>query len=284
MQPSHTWHRLAALGAAALFSTGGAAIKATTLTGWQVACFRSGIAAVTLLLLVPSARRNWSWQVPLAGIAYATTLVTFVTANKLTTSANAIFLQCTGPLYLLLLSPLLLRERIHRGDLAVMALMSAGLGLVLFSGQPQWVTAPDPSRGNLIGIITGVAWAFTIVALRRLGGNRMDGGAAMAAVFMGNIIACLVTLPLALPVGPSTINDWFTITYLGIIQIGLAYLLLTYAVKQLSAMETSLLLLLEPALNPVWALVVHGERPTNPAILGGVLIFTATFANLFRKT
>jgi drug/metabolite transporter (DMT)-like permease len=280
MEPSRTIYRLAALGAAVLFSTGGAAIKATTLSGWQVASFRSGVAALALLALVPASRRNWSWRVPLAGMAYAATLVTFVVANKLTTSANAIFLQGTGPLYLLLLSPLLLKERIHRRDLAVMALMAAGMALVLFAGQQRLATAPDPARGNLAGVLTGIAWAFTLAALRWLAGGRPDGGAAMAAVVAGNLTACLAALPLALPVVSATAGDWLVISYLGLIQVGLAYVLLTFALRRLPAMETSLLILAEPALNPVWTVLVHGERPANWAIMGGVLILGATLANL----
>ncbi|MGH7585251.1 MAG: DMT family transporter, partial [Gemmatimonadales bacterium] len=100
--------RLELLGAAAIFSTGGAAIKATTLTSWQVASFRSGIAAIAVLALVAASRRGWSWRTLVVGTTYAVTLTLFVVANKLTTSANAIFLQATAPLYLLLLGPWLL--------------------------------------------------------------------------------------------------------------------------------------------------------------------------------
>lgn len=274
---------MAALGAAILFSTGGAGIKAVTLTNWQVACFRSAIAAITLLLLVPETRRNWTWRVWPAGISYASTLITFVTANKLTTSANAIFLQSTGPFYLLLLSPWLLQERIHRRDLGIMAVIAAGMGMVLFAGQPQSVTAPNPWLGNMVGIVTGIAWAFTIATLRWLGSDRPDGGLAMAAVVAGNLLACLVTLPLALPLGPWTGKDVWILFYLGVFQVGLAYFFLAYAVKHLSAMETSLLILAEPALNPLWTLLIHDERPAVWAILGGVLILTATLFNLFRK-
>ena len=104
--------RLRVLGAALLFSTGGAAVKACTLTAWQVASFRSGIAAAAVFLMSPPARRQWTWRVWLVGMVYAATLVLFVRANKLTTAANATFLQATAPLYVLLLGPLLLREPI----------------------------------------------------------------------------------------------------------------------------------------------------------------------------
>ncbi len=109
--PARTSDRLMILMAALLFSTGGAAVKACSLSAWQVASFRSGIAAVTLLLVLPAARRGWGWRTWLVGAAYAGTMISYVLANKLTTAANAIFLQSTAPLYILLLSPILLNER-----------------------------------------------------------------------------------------------------------------------------------------------------------------------------
>ena len=105
-------NRLFLFAAALLFSTGGAAIKACSLSSWQVAGFRSGIAAVVLYILLPGARPSakpgWTWRTWLIGLAYAATMILFVLANKLTTSANAIFLQSTAPFYLLLLGPLVL--------------------------------------------------------------------------------------------------------------------------------------------------------------------------------
>ncbi len=109
-------YRLLILAAAVLFSTGGAAIKSASLTSWQVACFRSGVAAVALLLLVPASRRLRNYRVWVAAAAYAATMILFVAANKLTTAANAIFIQSTAPLYLLLLGPWLLKEPIRRRD------------------------------------------------------------------------------------------------------------------------------------------------------------------------
>ncbi|MGH7532812.1 MAG: EamA family transporter, partial [Gemmatimonadales bacterium] len=104
--------RLEIAGAALLFSTGGAVIKATSFSGWQLAGLRSLVAAVVVLLLLPAARRGWTWRTLLVAVAYAACLILSVTANKLTTAANTIFLQSTGPIYILLLAPWLLKERI----------------------------------------------------------------------------------------------------------------------------------------------------------------------------
>jgi drug/metabolite transporter (DMT)-like permease len=265
--------RLAA--AALLFSTGGAAIKSAQFDAWQIAGFRSGVAALTLLLCLPAARRRWSWRAALVGVSYAATLVLFVLANRLTTAANTIFLQSTAPLYLLLLGPWLLQEPIRRRDLLVMAAVGVGLLLFFVGAQLPGATAPDPGRGNLLAALSGICWALTLAGLRWMGRREPDGG-GLAAVVIGNLLAFVGCLPLALPLGSHPPGDWGTILYLGIVQIGLAYVLVTSALEQLPAFEASLILLLEPALNPLFAWLVHGEIPGGWALAGGAMILLAT--------
>jgi drug/metabolite transporter, DME family len=268
--------RLQLVFAALLFSTGGAAIKSSTLTGWQVASFRSGVAAVTLLLLVPATRRGWGWRPALVGVAYAATLILFVTANKLTTSANTIFLQATSPVYLLLLGPVFLKEPVRPRDFWVVAAVLAGLVLFFLGNEAPVVTAPDPAKGNILALLSGVSFAVTIAGLRWLSRGNEDMGIATVAI--GNLIAFFWGLPFALPVVSATPMDWVVILYLGAIQIGLAYACLTRGLRQVPALEASLLLMVEPVLNPVWAWLVHGERPSHWALLGGALIIGATTA------
>ncbi|HUO29722.1 MAG TPA: EamA family transporter, partial [Bryobacteraceae bacterium] len=136
MSQSRATNWLLLMAAAFLFSTGGAAIKAISLTPWQIASFRSAIAAGALALLVPDGRRGWNWSLFPVGAAYAATLVTFTLATKLTTSANAIFLQSTAPLYLLLIGPLLLKEPLSRSDLLFLAAVAAGMFLCVGTAQP----------------------------------------------------------------------------------------------------------------------------------------------------
>lgn len=276
--------RLRLLAAAALFSTGGAAIKATDLDAWQVAGFRSGVAALAVLLLVPAARRGWSGRAALVGVAYAATMVLFVASNKLTTSANAIFLQSTAPLYVLLLGPWLLRERIRRSDLLFMGVVGIGLALFFVGDEAPVATAPDPLRGNLLALASGVFWALTVVGLRWLE-TPQEGeaeGSAMATVVAGNAIAFLACLPFALPASGTGTGDWLVVGYLGVFQIGLAYVLVTTAIRHVAALEASVLLLAEPALNPVWAWLVHAEVPGPWAVAGGALILGATIVRTWR--
>jgi drug/metabolite transporter, DME family len=267
--------RLQLVAAAVLFSTGGAVIKATAMTSWQVASLRSGIAAFALALLLPDARHGIRRRTLLVSVAYAATLVLFVSANKLTTSANTIFLQATGPLYILLLAPWLLRERIRGADLAFMAVVAIGLVLFFVGTDTPVRTAPAPFQGNVLAALSGFTWALTLMGLRWMGADE-SGGSPAGAVVLGNALACLATLPMALPFSGIAAGDWGAILYLGLFQIALAYAFVTKAVGRLPALEISIILLIEPALNPVWSWLVHGERPGPWALAGGALILGAT--------
>jgi drug/metabolite transporter, DME family len=264
--------------AAILFSTGGAAIKACTLTNWQVASFRSGIGALALYIALPGARRGWTWRTLLIGTAYGATLVLFVLANKSTTSANAIFLQSTAPLYLLLLGPLLLHEAVRGVDFAVIGAVAVGAFLLLFGSQSSAATAPDPARGNLMALSAGVTWALTLAGLRWMGkkSSRIDSSAAV--VIVGNLLAFVFSLPMALPVAHAGATDAAVILYLGLFQIALAYILLMHSLREVPGLEAATLLLVEPVFNPVWTWIVHGEHPSVSALAGGLLIVSAAFA------
>jgi drug/metabolite transporter, DME family len=277
VNPALARARLQILGAALLFSTGGAAIKSAQFTSWQVAGLRSGIAALTVCLLVPEARRLGRGaelgRTILVSLAYAATLVLFVLANKLTTAASTIFLQDTAPVYILLLSPVLLNEPIARRDLVFMLVIGIGMSLFFIGRQETFVTAPDPVRGNILALLSGITYALMLIGLRWMGKR---GGSPAAAVGMGNLFAFLIAFPAMLPLSHHGVTDWSIVIYLGVFQIGLAYFWLTRGIQHLPALEVSLLLFLEPALNPLWAWLVHGEVPGPGAVLGGALIMGAT--------
>ncbi len=261
--------------AAALFSTGGVAIKGCGLSPWQVSAFRSGIGALTLLALAPESRRGWTLRTLVVGLAYAGTVTLFALANRMTTSANAIVLQSTAPLYLLLLGPWLLREPLHRRDLAFLGALAVGMAFFFVGVEPASRTAPDPGLGNALAAGSGLCWALTILGLRWLG---RDGSGGAGATVVGNLLGCALALPFALPLGASTPTDWALVTFLGVVQIGVSYVLVTRATRHVPALEATLLLLLEPVLNPIWSWLVHGERPGPWSLVGGAIILVATFA------
>jgi drug/metabolite transporter (DMT)-like permease len=276
--------RLQVIGAAVLFSTGGTAIKSTGYSGirggLEVASLRSGVAAAVIATVMPGSRRNWTRRTWIVGSAYAATVILFVLANKQTTAANAIFLQSTAPLYVLLAGLLLLHERVRGADVVVMLVMASGLAMVAFGPQDALATAPDPRLGDALALVSGVTWAATLLGLRWVGREEGGAEAAAGASVAGNLIAFAVCLPWALPISGDA-RDLLLIVYLGVVQIGFAYLLLTAAVRHVPAFEVSLLLLVEPALSPVWAWLVHGETPSGVAIAGGALILGATAAKVW---
>lgn len=274
--------RLQIVAAAGLFSTGGAAIKATSFDGLSgglaTACLRSGVAAIAIALFLPRSRRNWSLRTLLVGTTFAVTLILFVAANKLTTSANTIFLQSTAPLWIAVSAPFLLRERVNRLDVMFMAILGAGLALFFVDSPDPVSTAPQPLLGNLLAVVSGVGWAGTVMGLRWLG-RREGTDSAAAATVAGNLIAFVICLPTAIgPAREAAGEDWLLIVYLGVVQIGLAYVFVTKAMPHLRALEVSLLLYVEPALNPIWSWLIHGETVGALSIAGGVVILGATGA------
>jgi drug/metabolite transporter (DMT)-like permease len=289
MRPSELSHaRLALLGAAFLFSTGGVVIKASTLGAFELAAARSAVAVAVLWIAIP-AWRGFLRPAPLAvGLAYGTTLVLFIVANKLTTAANAIFLQSTAPLYVLVLGPWLLGERNRRLDVGLALLIFAGLLLFFVDPAAPSRTAPEPGLGNLVAAASGVTWALTLVGLRAVArrDDRRSESLTGSAVVAGNALACafcaaaLLALPEALPRPAPGVQDALLVVYLGAFQIGLAYVLMTRSLRVLPALEASLLLLLEPVLNAALAFLVHGERPGPFALAGGLLILATTAARV----
>lgn len=268
--------RLLVAGAALLFSTGGAGIKATVFTAPQVACFRAGTAALLLLLLVPEARRGFGRGPLLVGLAYAATGLLFVHSNKLTTAANSIFLQSTAPIWVLALSARLLGEPVKRRDLAFLAALAAGMALFFVGSEPPQATATAPLLGNALASVAGLTSALLMLGLRWLG--RGDGGGgALPAAMTGNLIIFALQLPLALPAHGSP-KDWGVVTFLGAIQIAAGYALLIRGLRHVPAVEASLLLFLEPVINPLWAYLLHGERQAPWALVGSLVITAATFA------
>jgi drug/metabolite transporter (DMT)-like permease len=275
--------RLQLVLAAVCFSTAGAAIKWCAFGAAQVAAFRALVALVAIVLLIPASRHHWSARTALVGVAYAAAGLLFVFANKLTTAANTAFLQTTNPLFVVVLAPWLLRERVRAADLRFMAVLALGLGVLFIGGERRFATAPNPLLGNLLGAGSAVAWAFTVTGYRWLarqaGG---DPGVVAAAATAGNLIVFLACLPWALPLMAGRPGDWLVVIYLGVFQLGLAYVFLSRAIGRIPALEASLFLLVEPVLSPLWAWLVHGETPGPLALVGGVVILGATGAKAWQ--
>jgi DME family drug/metabolite transporter len=277
MQAGVRTNRILLLCAALLFSTGGAAIKLAALSGWQIASYRAIVAALFMWLVLPGARLNWTWRTLAAGAVYAVMVVLYVLSNKLTTAANAILLQSTYPLYLLLLGPMFLKEKLRLVDVAIVGGVILGAA-ILFSGSERVVaTAPDPVRGNIVALASGLAWALTIAALRWMGKRDPSAESAASVAIAGNAIAFAACLPLAVG-GPAVHPQAIAvIVWLGVFQVGLGYTCLTRSIRHVPAIEAATLLLIEPVLNPIWAWLIHSEQPSGRALTGGMIIMLAAF-------
>jgi len=270
--------------AALLFSTAGVAVKATTLTPWQIACLRSALAAVVVWVAFQRLRRP---TLPLLAVStlIAVTFVTFIVATKWTTAAHAIFLQAAAPVYLVLLSPWLLGERASTRDVPFMATVFTGVALLALStAEAPQATATRPVLGNVVAAASGVTWALALAGLRWLDRHHDGGGShAVTATVYANGLVALTCLPLAWPLAGIGVMDWSLVAYLGAFQLGLAYVLLVRGLRELTAIETSLLLLLESALNPLWTWLVHAESPGPLGLAGGALILGATTIRSLRR-
>ncbi len=281
---SHAASRLRVFAAATLFSTGGAAFKLCGFTGWQVAGLRGAVAAIAVLVMVPEARRAWTWRAALVGVAYAVTTILFVQANKLTTAADAVFLEDASPLCILVLGPWLLREPVQRGDLAFLLAAAVGMTLFFVGVEPPRATATNPLLGNVLAAVSALTFALVVIGYRWL--TQRPGGSAAsvaAAAVSGNMLAFVLSLPWIFPVAGGRAVDWLIVLYLGTVQLGLGYVLLSQAMPHVPALQVSLLLLLEPVLNPIWAWLIHGETPSAWSLAGGALIRGAIVVRILAQ-
>lgn len=251
--------------AALLWSTGGLAIKLVPLGALGVVFWRSFVSGVFLLLVFRPSRERWRHAAPSTVIVYALMILTFVSATKMTTAANAIFLQYTGPLYVLALAPVLLKEPFRKADAAAVGVALGGMSL-FFVGRLD----PGALAGNLMAVTSGLFFGLTILLLRR-----DASGDAIPSVILGNLAAAAIALPFAwgdLALGPKGLA---LALFLGIFQMGISYVLFVKGLKTVPAAEASLLGMLEPMFNPLWAFLGLGERPSAWASLGGAIVLVA---------
>jgi drug/metabolite transporter (DMT)-like permease len=258
--------------AAALWSSGGLFIKLAPVPAPALAFGRSALAALVLLVALRPrlARARWDTALSCAG-----TTLSFVLATRLTTAANAVFLQYTGPAYVLVLGPWLLGERFRRVDALCVAASLGGMTLALLGG--RGAGHGGHLAGDALAAACGVFFAFNVVLLRRDAARGGGAEAALASTTLGNLLAALIALPLAWPSLPALFapRALAVLLYLGLVQTGLAYVLFARGVARTSAATASLVCMLEPVLNPVWVLLGTGERPGAWALAGGAVVLTA---------
>jgi drug/metabolite transporter (DMT)-like permease len=257
------------IAAAVLWSTGGLFIKWTSISGLELSFGRSLLAAITVAIFTRHEGFGLNKVTALASVLYAALLLLFVLATKETTAANAIFLQYTAPVYLLILEPLIYKEKFRRRDLIVVTACVIGMSL-FFVGKLR----PQDVTGNLLALASGFCFACYFLLLRHSTARSVNRA---SSVIYGNLLLVLVATPAGLKALPGmNRHDVLSVVYLGVVQIGLAYTLFTVAMARgVRSLDAGIVGYIEPVLNPVWVFLVLGEQPSSWALVGGAIIVIA---------
>ena len=250
---------------ALLWSLGGVLIKSIDLPPIAIAAGRSFIA-IPILLACPGRQRFTFSPAQIGGaIGYAATVALFVFANRMTTAANAIFLQYTAPIYVAIIGRWYLGEKALPIDWWVIAVALAGIALFFFDR-----LTISGFWGNIAALVSGVAFALAVIFMRK-----ERTASPINIVILGNIIVAVAGAPFLFQARLPRSHDLTLLLVLGVVQLGLSYALYTEAIKHVTALEAILIPLVEPILNPVWVMIALGERPGPWAIVGGTLVLGA---------
>lgn len=259
---------------ALLWSTGGLFIKWTTLGGLEVSCYRSFFAMITVAIITRHEGFGLNRLMAAASLLYAVLLILFVLATKETTAANAIFLQYTASVYVLILEPIIYKEKFRARDLITVSICLGGMAL-FFVGQLR----PQDITGNIFALGSGLCFALYFLLLRHPRAREVNRA---SSVIYGNLLAVILTAPWGLAaLAGVTLHDAVSVVYLGVVQLGIAYALFTVAMARgVRSLDAGIICYIEPVLNPLWVFLVLGERPSKWALLGGTIIIAAVISHM----
>lgn len=273
-EPAAVHHRavLMLLAAAILWSSGGLLIKWIEWNPVAIAGMRSLIGAALIgAVFRRELRFAPSFELIGGAVAYAGTVVLFVIANKMTTAANTVLLQYTAPVYVILFSPWFLGERASRRDWLILLVMMGGM--VLFFLDKLTLTG---YWGNIIALVDGFCFGWMTLFMRR-----QKDGSALSSLLLGNLLAGAIGLPFMFQSMPD-LSAWIGLSLLGVLQLGLPYILFALALRHVRAVEGILIPMIEPVLNPVWVFLLLGETPGVWALVGGTIILGAVMFRAWR--
>ena len=260
--------------AALMWSMVGLFIKLVNLNPMVITGIRSLGAAAVLLIYIKKPKFYWN-RYFLAGIlAYSMMVILYVLSMRLTTAANAIFLEFTAPIYVVAFSYFLLNERINRFDIFAMVIIFLGMRLFFMDELSLY-----GFWGNILALLAGVCLALVTVLIRK------EKESAFEIVFFGNVLTTIICLPFIFQGFSSSTTqiDWFIIFGLGILQLGIPYLLYTTALKYVSALDAILVGMLEPVFNPIWVYIFVGEAMGEWALIGAALVIIGTLGRVIIK-
>lgn len=261
--------------AATLWSFGGLLGKAIPLSGLSIAILRGGISALTIALY----RKNWrvhiSKSVIIAALSLSLTTLFYMVSNKLTTAANAILLQYTSPMYIILFAWILYKQKPKKSD--ILALMGVFVGMFIFFSREL---SSGHLLGDLLGLASGLSFAGVFFA------NKLPNANPVDAVYLGNLLTFFL-LPLVLldqQIYTFSLNGLIMLMVMGVFQLGIAYILFSKGIQMISATSANIIATVEPVLNPIWVFIILHETPNPIALLGGgIVLITVLIYNRYAQ-
>ena len=257
------------LACAVMWSISGIIIKYIDWSPFTIAGARSLISAVVVVVfmmatkLKPVVNRNSV----ISGVFLSGCITCFVVANKLTTAANAIVLQYIAPVFVLIITAVFLKQKLKKMEIGVVAFTFGGI-VLFFLGEISF----GGMLGNFVAIFSGLCMAICFI---------VNGTIEIDARMTGILVAHLITAAIGIPLGLVTYNtvvtsqDLILILILGVVQLGIPYVLYAMAASRISPLSCSLIGMIEPLLNPIWVAVFYGEIPGLFALIGGVVVIVS---------
>ena len=280
--PSVLAARLMVAAAAVMWSTSGFFAKAPHFADWPGPVLAFWRAAFACLVLWPLVRRpQWSWKIIPMAATFALMNYTYLTAMAKGSAANAIWLQFTAPIWVLVAGVLLFGEKATRRDLWLVAFSAAGVGVILF-----YESRGKSLEAVLWGLASGLFYAGVVLSLRNLRSMDATWLAAVNHTVTAAVLAPLALAPLwqesasSVPL-PGGIQ-WLLLAGFGILQMGVPYVLFTRGLRSIPAHEGANIGLLEPLLVPVWVYLAWGDPPAWWTLVGGGLILVGLLLRYVR--
>ncbi len=259
---------------ALLWSTAGFLVKMIDWDPMAIAGIRSLIGLAVMVIIIRRPDLSLNRDRLLAALFYSATMILFVSANKLTTAANAVLLQYTEPVFIILLGLFLLRDE-KPSLIDWLCVLGVFGGMVLFFLDDISLSA---NLGNILAVVSGLTFALFALFMRR-----QKTGSPVESFMIAHIITFLVALPFIVRAGPPNVKGSVALLALGIFQMGLPSLLYSRGVRGVSAVSTAMVTMIEPLFNPLWVFLFVGELPSVRAFFGGLIILFCVLTRTIFK-
>ena len=254
--------RLYILTAAVLWSLAGVFIKFLAIHPLAIVFYRSLFAALVFAPFLKRQHFRFNGTVVVSVLSYSAAISAFVSANKLTSAANAIVLQYTAPIFVFLFSWLVMREKIANANIFALAVAMIGIGIISFdsAGEPEMA-------GVALALLSGVLFAGYMINLQRT--RSID---PIYLTWINNLVCASLVFGFVQAHLALTATQTIILAVMGAVQLGAPYYLFSKGLQTVALPEASLIALIEPVLNPLWVALIIGELPSRATVWGGAMI------------